>query len=125
VDVDPRLAALGYPKEFAQVLLNLLSNARDAFRDKKVEKPRLTIRGMAEGNMAVVTVTDNAGGISEEAIATIFDMNFTTKELSGGTEWAIYGEEYHREAYGETTAERWRAQFSIRLGIAASGEKGA
>jgi PAS domain S-box-containing protein len=130
VDADPKLAALGYPKEFTQVLLNLLSNARDAFRDKKVEKPRLTIRGLAEGNMAVVMVTDNAGGITEEAIASIFDMNFTTKESSGGTGVGLYMSKniIERHMGGELTAGNVSdgAQFSIRLGIAASdGYKGA
>jgi PAS domain S-box-containing protein len=90
VEADPQLSALGYPKEFTQVLLNLLSNARDAFREKKVENPRLTVRGIAEGNKAVVTVTDNAGGVREENITNIFDINFTTKETSGGTGVGLY-----------------------------------
>jgi signal transduction histidine kinase len=125
VEADPQLAVLGYPKEFTQVLLNLLGNARDAFREKKVEKPRLTIRGSAEGNMAVVTVTDNAGGICEGAIASIFDMNFTTKESSGGTGIGLYMAKniIERHMGGELTAENVSdgAKFSIRLEIAASG----
>jgi PAS domain S-box-containing protein len=119
VDVDPKLAALGYPKEFAQVILNLLSNARDAFMEKKVEKPRLNLRGFADGEMAVVTVTDNAGGISEETIAKIFDMNFTTKELSGGTGIGLYMSKniIERHMGGTLTAGNVvdGAQFMIRL----------
>jgi len=130
VEADQELVALGYPKEFTQVLLNLLSNARDAFREKKVEKPRLNIKGIAEGNMAVVTVTDNAGGICEENIASIFDMNFTTKESSGGTGIGLYMAKniIERHMGGELKAENISdgAQFSIRLCIAESaGNKGA
>jgi signal transduction histidine kinase len=130
VEADPKLAAFGYPKEFTQVLLNLLSNARDAFREKKVEEPRLIIKGNTEGNMAVVTVTDNAGGICEEAIASIFDMNFTTKESSGGTGVGLYMAKniIERHMGGELKAENISdgAQFSIRLCIAESaGNKGA
>jgi signal transduction histidine kinase len=85
VDVDPKLAALGYPKEFIQVILNLMGNARDAFRERKVDKPKLLINGGGEDNQVVITVTDNAGGIHDIPIADIFRLNFTTKESSGGT----------------------------------------
>jgi PAS domain S-box-containing protein len=122
--VDPGLSASGYPKEFAQVILNLVSNARDAFKEKKVEKPRLIIRGFAEDNMAVVTVTDNAGGICEATIANIFDLNFTTKELSGGTGIGLYMSKniIERDMRGKLTAGNVAdgAQFSIRLGTADS-----
>jgi PAS domain S-box-containing protein len=125
VEADPKLAVLGYPKEFTQVMLNLLGNARDAFREKKVEKPVLNIKGRAEGNMAIITVTDNAGGICEEEIASIFDMNFTTKQASGGTGIGLYMAKniIERHMGGELTAENVSdgARFSIRLGIAATG----
>jgi PAS domain S-box-containing protein len=87
---DPLLAAYGYPKEYAQVLLNILSNAREAFKDKGVEKPRVSIQAIAENGNAVVTVTDNAGGISDANIGRIFDLYFTTREPSGGTGIGLY-----------------------------------
>ncbi len=90
LDVDPGLTAFGYPKEYAQVLLNILTNARDVFTESETEKPRLIIRAFAEDRKAVVTVTDNAGGISETIIGKIFDLNFTTREISGGTGIGLY-----------------------------------
>ena len=124
VEADPGLSALGYPKEFAQVILNLISNARDAFKERKVEKPNLVIRAFAEENMAVVTMTDNAGGISEANIGNIFDLNFTTKELSGGTGIGLYMSKniIERHMGGILTAGNVAdgAQFSIKLGIAGS-----
>jgi len=124
VDVDPKLSALGYPKEFAQVILNLVSNARDAFKERKAEKSGLIIKGFAEDNMAVVTVMDNAGGICEATIANIFDLNFTTKELSGGTGVGLYMSKniIERDMGGILTARNVDdgTQFSIRLGIADS-----
>ncbi len=85
IDADPELAGHGYPKEFAQVLLIILTNARDAFKERRTEKPRLAIKAFSEGKMAVVTVTDNAGGIPERALGKVFDLYFTTKVASGGT----------------------------------------
>jgi PAS domain S-box-containing protein len=85
LEVDPDLSAIGYPKEYAQVLLNILSNARDAFKERGVKKPLIEIRAFADGKNAVVTITDNAGGIPDPNISKIFDIYFTTKEVSGGT----------------------------------------
>jgi len=85
IDADPDLSAIGYPKEYAQVILNILSNAKDVFEERNVENRWVEIRAFAEQNRAVVTVTDNAGGIPEPMIGRIFDLYFTTRESSGGS----------------------------------------
>jgi len=90
LDVDPGLTAFGYPKEYAQVLLNILTNARDVFNESDMEQPRVIIRAFAEDRKAVVTITDNAGGIPETIIGKIFDLSFTTREKSGGTGIGLY-----------------------------------
>jgi len=48
-------------------------------------KPKIVVIGFAANKMAVVTVTDNAGGINATEMESIFEMNITTKEQSGGT----------------------------------------
>lgn len=89
-DANPLLAAYGYPKEYAQVLLNILSNAREAFKEKGVGKPKVSIQAVAENGKAVVTVTDNAGGIPDANMDRIFDLCFTTRESCGGTGIGLY-----------------------------------
>jgi signal transduction histidine kinase len=126
VNADPGLHALGYPKEYAQVILNLVSNARDAFKERKVKRPRIIVKGFAENKMAVVTVTDNAGGIGEAALDSIFEMNFTTKEQIGGTGIGLYMSRniIERDMGGDLTAANVAdgAQFCIKLPIAESVE---
>jgi PAS domain S-box-containing protein len=90
LDADPGLAAFGYPKEYAQVLLNILANARDVFRARGTASPRVIIHAFADGARTVVTVTDNAGGIPETIIDKIFDFYFTTNESSDGTGIGLY-----------------------------------
>ena len=90
LDADPGVAALGYPKEYTQVLLNILSNARDALNATKPEKPLIRIKEFAEGNKAVVIITDNAGGIPEAIVSKIFEPYFSTKWASGGTGVGLY-----------------------------------
>jgi len=89
-EVDPVLSALGFPKEFVQVLLNILGNARNAFTDRKAADPLIGIRAFAEGGKAVVTITDNAGGVPEILGEKIFDLYFTTRKESGGTGIGLY-----------------------------------
>jgi PAS domain S-box-containing protein len=75
----------GYPNEFAQVILNILNNARDAFIERNVSKPKIHITICNEGGYVVVTVADNAGGIPEDIINKVFDPYFTTKGPQQGT----------------------------------------
>jgi PAS domain S-box-containing protein len=65
----------GYPNEYAQVILNILTNARDALVEHKVgDDARIVIRSFAEGGLSVVTVTDNAGGIADGIVDRLFDQ---------------------------------------------------
>ncbi|MDA8429461.1 MAG: PAS domain-containing protein [Geobacteraceae bacterium] len=84
-EVREETVIYGFPNEYAQVLLNLFVNARDAMIERKVEHPRLKISiGAAQGS-SVVTVSDNAGGIPVAIMDKIFDPYFTTKGPQQGT----------------------------------------
>jgi C4-dicarboxylate-specific signal transduction histidine kinase len=122
LDTDAQLLAFGYPKEYAQVLLNILSNAKDAFIERSAENPRISIKALADGDNTVVTITDNAGGIPCESIERIFDLYFTTKESSGGTGIGLYMSRniIERNMGGKLTVSNMDngAQFRIELGMA-------
>jgi PAS domain S-box-containing protein len=85
---DPEIN--GYPNEFAQVLLNILNNARDAFLEREVDNPGVTITLGSEGNRCYLSVVDNAGGIPDEIITKIFDPYFSTKGPQQGTGIGLY-----------------------------------
>lgn len=90
LEAEPGLSAIGYPKEYAQVILNILSNAKEIFEERGVPNPRVSIRAFTRDGKAVVTVTDNAGGIPARIINRIFELYFTTRESSGGTGVGLY-----------------------------------
>jgi signal transduction histidine kinase/AmiR/NasT family two-component response regulator len=75
----------GYQNEFAQVLLNILSNARDAFIERETKDPKVTITISSENDCSVIYIADNAGGIPEEIMDKIFAPYFTTKGPQAGT----------------------------------------
>lgn len=71
---------------FEQVLLNLISNARDAIEGSGKSDGRISVTvdfGGPEGH--TVYVEDNGGGISEAVLDKLFEPFFTTKEPGKGT----------------------------------------
>jgi PAS domain S-box-containing protein len=80
----------GYRNEYAQVLLNILNNARDVLTERGTVDPRVTITIGSDGGRAIVTIADNAGGISEEIMDKIFDPYFTTKGPQLGTGLGLF-----------------------------------
>ncbi len=73
-----------YPNEFFQVLLNLLTNSREAILARGVEQGRVVIAlRLADGKLNL-SVEDNGGGISDAVAERIFDPYFTTKENGTG-----------------------------------------
>lgn len=80
----------GFPNEFAQVLLNILNNAKDAFIENNIAERTLIIKSFILEDKVVVTIADNAGGIPEHIINQIFDPYFTTKDSKNGTGLGLY-----------------------------------
>lgn len=80
---DKSCFAFGYPNEFAQVVLNALSNAKDAIAEKKV-RGKLHIQVGKGIDTVTISIRDNGGGIPEEILPKVFDPYFTTKEKGFG-----------------------------------------
>lgn len=78
----------GQPVLFEQVLINLISNARDAIVSNRAEGQsggRVDIRAAIDGPNLALTVCDTGGGIPEEALDRLFEPFFTMKEPGKGT----------------------------------------
>ncbi len=83
-DIEQDVSLLGYPNEYGQVVLNLLTNAKDALINQDMPDRSIRIRIALEGENACLCVTDNAGGIPADILPKIFDPYFTTKEKGTG-----------------------------------------
>ncbi|MCP4076987.1 MAG: PAS domain-containing protein [Gammaproteobacteria bacterium] len=73
--------------QIEQVLLNLLTNARDVLKPRQVgEDKRILIKVDAKdaGQVSII-VEDTGGGINENIIDRVFEPFFTTKEIGQGT----------------------------------------
>lgn len=80
----------GYPHEFSQVVLNLLSNAKDATLEHKNKKPKITLKIIEESEIVKIIVQDNGGGIKVEILDKVFEPYFTTKEQGKGAGLGLY-----------------------------------
>ena len=81
---EEELYIIGSESRFQQVLINLLSNAKDALRS--VENGKILIRTKKLGrDQLMIEVRDNGSGIRKENLDKIFDSFFTTKSHCGGT----------------------------------------
>lgn len=81
---------LGYPNEFQQVILNLISNAKDALIENNIKNPTIKIKVFSDTSKGYIQITDNAGGIKSTMIDKVFEPYFTTKEQNGGTGLGLY-----------------------------------
>ena len=73
----------GYANEFSQVILNILSNAKDVLIEREIQNPKIEIHLSQDKKNTYCEIKDNAGGINERYIHKIFEPYFTTKEHNG------------------------------------------
>ena len=90
-------ACLGWPNAIERVVLNLLSNSRDAIDGRLALqregapdcpadwRPQVTMAAASDGAVVRLSVTDNGGGIPEAIVGRVFDPFFTTKPVDKGT----------------------------------------
>ena len=89
-DLDKEIIVFGLPNEFSQVILNILTNSKDAIIENKIKNGRIYLEIDKCDNYGCVSIEDNAGGISHNIIDKIFDPYFTTKEEGKGTGIGLY-----------------------------------
>ena len=84
MDVSDEFMVNGFPNEYSQVLLNLLTNARDAIQESGVSDGKITVKIFERDGMGCTSISDNGGGIPDEVIDRIFEPYFSTKKLGTG-----------------------------------------
>jgi len=87
IDIDETIEILGTEMEFTQVVVNIVNNSIDAFIEKYPNNEDvnkiINISVKKESDIILITLEDNAGGISNN-IEEILDPYYTTKENGTG-----------------------------------------
>ena len=82
------VAVLGHEAPFEQVIMNLVSNAIDAYGppgSEPASSRQIGVRVAPMGPVIEITVADRAGGIPAEIMSRLFEPFFTTKGVGVGT----------------------------------------
>lgn len=125
--------------QFGQVLMNLVTNARDAMpRGGTLEittelvtlaEEFIRTHGLAQsGSYALISISDTGQGMDKETIERIFEPFYTTKETGKGTGLGlavVYGIIREHEGYISVYSEPGMGTtFRIYLPVIACGEAG-
>jgi PAS domain S-box-containing protein len=78
------------PTEFKHVLINLIDNAKDAFHENNIIDRKILFKIIENDKSVCIYVQDNAGGIPDNIINTIFEPNVTSKKEGKGTGIGLY-----------------------------------
>jgi len=121
-DFSPVPLTLLNPSDFLQVIANLIKNAHEAMQDNPPGRPRrLELRtALAMENQIRIEVADSGPGFGPDALSTIFDFGFTTKQNGHGF-GLHYSNAIIKRMNGEISAKNRSTQegavFSILIPI--------
>lgn len=108
-----------FEREVEQVIINLVSNAKDAILECKIKEPCITITSNEIDAKAVISIEDNAGGIEDSVIDTLFLPYISTKTERHGTGLGLYMCKtiIEEHCHGEITSENTKdgAKFTISI----------
>ncbi len=80
----------GYQNEYSQVILNILSNAKDILLERKIKNPKIQIEIKSGEDYNILKIEDNGGGVEENILDKIFEPYFTTHHKTQGTGIGLY-----------------------------------
>ena len=71
----------GNENEFKHIFINLINNSKYAFLENKIANRKITIKLFPDEKK--IEYSDNAGGIDEKILPSLFDMHISTKGENG------------------------------------------
>jgi len=84
----------GFKNEFMQVILNIISNAKDAIEEKRNREGKfegfIKIKTYKKESEIIIEIEDNGGKIPDDIKNRVFEPYFTTKEEGKGTGMGLY-----------------------------------
>jgi len=115
---NPRI--YGYQNEYSQVLINIISNAKDVLIQRGIENGVIEVKVYEKDSECITEILDNAGGISKKYMDDIFKP-FMTFEKKDGTGIGLFMSKLivENNMNGIITAknEQDGAKFIIKLPI--------
>lgn len=89
-NIKTRTTFYTYSNDLIQVLINILTNAKEMLIKNKIKNPWVSIEIKEENKSIIFNISDNAGGIKKELLPRIFEPYFTTTQKSAGAGLGLY-----------------------------------
>ena len=84
IESEQEIIINGIENEFKHLILNIISNAKDAFHERERKQRMIFIRFYSKNGNTILEIEDNAGGIPDHIIKDIFKPNVTSKKEGTG-----------------------------------------
>lgn len=75
---------INHKNAFANIIMILIDNSIDMLKENKIQNPRVGIKVEQSNDSAKISISDNAGGIAQKPIESIFDPFISSKEDGSG-----------------------------------------
>lgn len=113
-----KIDIFGVSNELSQIIINLLQNSTDAFKDKETKK-KISIKSFIDKSYAIIEFKDNAGGIEEKTLDKVFEPYFTTKHQSNGTGLGLFMSKMiiEKSLNGKITLDNYNDGINITIKI--------
>ncbi|MCK4865702.1 MAG: ABC transporter substrate-binding protein [Gammaproteobacteria bacterium] len=79
-ELDENVMINGSSTELSHILLSILNNSRDIFKERKTTSPNIHMHLYKSSGSVCIDITDNAGGITAKPIKEIFKLGFSAKQ---------------------------------------------
>lgn len=113
------LFVYGYPNEFKQVILNIISNSKDAYEERSIKDRKIAINMSQQSGNIYILIEDFAGGVAKELLPNkIFQPYSSTKGDKGtGIGLSLSKKIISENMKGELSVEnsKFGAIFKIEL----------
>ena len=90
IDNKTEVLYYGYLNELVQVLIIIINNAKEALIDKNIKDKNIKIFIYEKDQFIYIEIEDNAQGIKEDFLDSIFEPYITSKKDSGGSGLGLY-----------------------------------
>ena len=106
LDTEKDFSVIGNVHEFKHILLNFINNSKYAFLANEVKERKVKIS--IDATRHILEYFDNAGGIDESVLDTLFDMHTSTKENEGTGIGLYMSQQIAKKHSGVLTAHNYQ-----------------
>lgn len=89
-EIDKELEIVINPNEFKQAIQEIIKNSSDEFLLREIEKPQIKIKSKIVDNNLILSISDNAGGISSAILDRIYEPYFSSPDKSESPGLGLY-----------------------------------